>query len=286
MFSLRAHKEKTGVTKFPSLDKEGNDAVIRPRLEWFEALTWRRVAAFAPPRPRFRLGRPSSSEKGNFEPLIYLRSLKTVFWGGPLVFLCLSGFFSGQLCAQEDYLTDSEIAKLRDEFQEPSPRLELFRKFLNLRFDRATTFKTDLMPASTSVSPKEEKEDNKEKGKHSKKKKNTEPPEEENLAEERPNSFLGWIQQYTQCLEDFETNLGDLSSQRIELKPLLKVLGALDADLTRQTNWVEQVIPKLKGVEKKTLLETAEVLQDLSPLTKSLIQKYAALQEQQKKSKK
>ncbi len=213
-------------------------------------------------------------------------SLKSVLRGVLLILLGVSGFFSGQLCAQEDYLTDSEIAQLREEFQESSPRIDLFRKFLNLRFDRAAEFKKELIPTSSSVAPKEVKEDNKEKGKHSKKKKEAEPQEQESLAEERPNSFLGWIQQYTQCLEDIETNLGDLSSQRIELKPLLKALGALDADLTRQKNWIDQAIPKLTGIEKKTLLETAEVLRDLIPMTKAVIQKYEVLREVQKKSKK
>jgi len=210
-------------------------------------------------------------------------------WVCQLIFLFLSFLLKGQLFAQEDYLTEKEIAKLRDEFEDPSPRIELFRKFLNLRFDHAAAMKVDLVPAPAALSHKEIKEikeDKKEKGKSSKKKNEVETSDEDGTVDERPNSFLGWIQQYTQCLEDIETNLGELSHQPVVLKPLLKVLKDLDADLNAQKIWVEQITPKLKGVEKKTLNDTGEVLRDLSPSVKSFIQKYEAQQEQMKKNKK
>jgi hypothetical protein len=207
-------------------------------------------------------------------------------WICRLIFLFVFFLLKGQLFSQDDYLTEKEIAKLRDEFEDPSPRIELFRKFLNLRFDHAAAMKVDLIPAPVAHSHKEIKEDKKEKDKPSKKKKEVETSDEDAMADERPNSFLGWTQQYTQCLEDIETNLGDLSHQSVELKPLLKVLKDLDVDLTAQKDWVEQITPKLKGVEKKTLNDTGEVLRDLSPSVKSLIQKYEAQQEQMKKTKK
>ena len=56
------------------MDK-GKDAAVRPRQGWSEVFDWREAAAFAPPRPRLRLGHPSSFEKGNFEPVFFLRCL-------------------------------------------------------------------------------------------------------------------------------------------------------------------------------------------------------------------
>jgi hypothetical protein len=65
---LRARKYITGATKLPSLDKEGKDAAVRRRQGWSDVFDWRESAAFAPPRPRLRLGHPFP--QGGFNNLI------------------------------------------------------------------------------------------------------------------------------------------------------------------------------------------------------------------------
>jgi hypothetical protein len=58
----------TGTTKLVSFAEERKDVVVGPRQEWPEVFAWRDAAAFAPPWPRLRLGRPF--RKGGFANLV------------------------------------------------------------------------------------------------------------------------------------------------------------------------------------------------------------------------
>jgi hypothetical protein len=182
---------------------------------------------------------------------------------------------------QEDYLTDREVALLRDEFDDVSDRVRLLHQFLNRRFIQTVKFKTEFLPAPDLKRSPEGKENKKTKDK-SKTKENSDAEEPTDPADMLPNSFLGWLQQYSLCLEDVETNLHDLPNHKIVLKPLIKELRLLDEDLKQQKGWVDKLTPQLKGMEKKALTETAEILQDLSPLVPALVLKYEAEQERAK----
>lgn len=203
---------------------------------------------------------------------------KRIQLAGVFFFFLASFNVSPAHAQQEDYLTDREVALLRNEFDDVSDRVRLLHQFLNRRFIQTAKFKKEVLPAPDSKRSPEGKENKKTKDK-SKTKENSDAEEPADPADMLPNSFLGWLQQYSLCLEDVETNLQDLPNHKIVLKPLIKELRLLDEDLKQQKTWVDKLIPQLKGIEKKTMAETAEILQDLSPLVPALVLKYESEQE-------
>lgn len=184
---------------------------------------------------------------------------------------------------KDEYLTAAEIAKMRQEFDEPSPRIKLLEQFLNRRFTHLSQLKAELVPPPAASGEAARQES----GKKNKKKVQGNPEEEEDADEnDAAKSFFDWVYEYTSCLEEIEDNLNGFGGMNVDLKKMLKVLDSLNQNLDQQHIWFSQLSPKLKGTEKQTIADTFEVLDDVSGEVKAAIEKYKAAQELQKSKKK
>jgi hypothetical protein len=217
--------------------------------------------------------------------IISLEKVLSCLRTGFLVFLgwiFLLAPAAGAASEKEDYLTAAEINKLREEFGEPSPRFKLLERFLKRRFDHARALKADLVPLSAAAQSGLAEEEKGKKAKKVKKKKEPEEVDEEGPVDtpenEAAKTFVEWIQEYSQCLEDIESNLQDLPGVQVDVKGMLKALKSLDKTLDDQHQWISQVSPKVKGSEKKLVVAAAEVLADVSPVVEAYIDKYEAEQ--------
>lgn len=189
---------------------------------------------------------------------------------------------------EEDYLTEKEIAKLREEFQEPSPRIELLASFLQKRFQHARELKAGLIPLPAKVSSVDPAQKGKKKEKPKKENAESETANEEVDPEEElgPQTFLEWMHQFSACLADVEMNLKELPSISVDLKPMLKVMKKMNQDLAEQGDWVKAITPMLKGAEKRMLEEVAEIHQDVTEEVREYLQALEAEQERLKQEKK
>jgi len=159
---------------------------------------------------------------------------------------------------KEDYLTAEEVEQLR-EAQEPHLRLKVLGELLENRLDKARAIKD---PASVKPKPPEPKPDKKKNAKSDK-------PDAAAPAEKKPEpaeskSFLSWMEEYLQCLEELSNNVENFSSTPLEPKAYLKSLNKLETTLQEHTQWIDQIESQLDRPEKKVVAEIADVLEELT----------------------
>jgi len=159
---------------------------------------------------------------------------------------------------KEDYLTAEEVEELR-EAQEPHLRLKVLGELLENRLDKARAIKD---PGPVKPKPPEPKPDKKKNEKSDKleaaapAKKKSEPSE--------AKSFLVWMEEYFQCLEELSDNVESFSSTPLEPKAYLKSLNKLAATLQEHTQWIDQIESQLDRPEKKVVAEISDVLEELT----------------------
>ena len=175
-----------------------------------------------------------------------------------LVLACCCWGGSLRADAKEDYLTAAEIEQLR-EAQEPHLRLKVLGELLENRLDKARAIKD---PASVKAKPPEPKPEKKEKAKSDKPVaaaavgKKPEPTESK--------SFLAWMEEYLQCLEELSDNVENFSTSPLEPKAYLKSLNKLESTLQEHTQWIDQIEKQLDRPEKKVVAEISDVLEELT----------------------
>ncbi|MGH9427637.1 MAG: hypothetical protein ACRD2L_15205, partial [Terriglobia bacterium] len=159
---------------------------------------------------------------------------------------------------KKDYLTADEVEQLR-EAQEPHLRLKVLGELLENRLDKARAIKD---PASVKPKPPEPKPD---------KKKNagSDKPEAVAQAKKKPGpaeskSFLAWMEEYLQCLEELSDNVENFSTAPLEPKAYLKSLKKLESTLQEHTQWIAQMESQLDRPEKKVVAETSDLLEELT----------------------
>jgi len=184
-----------------------------------------------------------------------------------LVLACCCWGGSLRADAKEDYLTAAEIEQLR-EAQEPHLRLKLLGELLENRLDKARAIKD---PASLKAKPPEPKPEKKEKAKSDKPVaaaavgKKPEPTESK--------SFLAWMEEYLQCLEELSDNVENFSTSPLEPKAYLKSLNKLESTLQEHTQWIDQIEKQLDRPEKKVVAEISDVLEELTEDLKAASEK-------------
>ena len=129
-----------------------------------------------------------------------------------LVLACYCWGGSLRADAKDDYLTAEEIEQLR-EAQEPHLRLKVLGELLENRLDKARAIKD---PASVKTKPPEPKPDKKKNAK-------SDNPSAAAPAEKKPEptkskSFLAWMEEYLQCLEELSDNVENFSTSPLEPK--------------------------------------------------------------------
>jgi len=175
-----------------------------------------------------------------------------------LVLACCCWGGSLRADAKEDYLTAAEIEQLR-EAQEPHLRLKVLGELLENRLDKARAIKD---PASVKAKPPEPKPEKKEKAKSDKPVaaaavgKKPEPTESK--------SFLAWMEEYLQCLEELSDNVENFSTSPLEPKAYLKSLNKLESTLQEHTQWIDQIEKQLDRPEKKVVAEISDLLEELT----------------------
>jgi hypothetical protein len=168
---------------------------------------------------------------------------------------------------KEDYLTADEVEQLR-EAQEPHLRLKVLGELLEHRLDKARAIKD---PASVKAKPPEPKPE---------KRKNTksDKPVAAVPAEKKPEpaeskSFLAWMEEYLQCLEELSDNVENFSTSPLEPKAYLKSLNKLESTLQEHTQWFDQIESQLDRPEKKVAAEISGVLEELTEDLKAASEK-------------
>ena len=159
---------------------------------------------------------------------------------------------------KEDYLTADEVEQLR-EAQEPHLRLKVLGELLENRLDKARAIKD---PASVKAKPPEPKPDKKKNAKSDK-------PDAAATTAKKPEpaeskSFLSWMEEYLQCLEELSDNVENFSSTPLEPKAYLKSLNKLESTLQEHTEWIDQIESQLDRPEKKVVAEISDVLEELT----------------------
>ena len=178
--------------------------------------------------------------------------------------------WSGHLRAndKDDYLTADEVEQLR-EAQEPHLRLKVLGELLENRLDKARAIKD---PGS-KPKPPEPKPDKK------KNNKSDNPvaaaPVEKNPEPAKSKSFLAWMEEYLQCLEELSDNVENFSTSPMEPKAYLKSLNKLESTLQEHTQWIDQIQGELDRPEKKVVAEVADVLEELTEDLKAASEKAA-----------
>jgi len=175
--------------------------------------------------------------------------------------------WSGSLRAdKEDYLTAEEIEQLR-EAQEPHLRLKVLGELLENRLDKARAIKD---PASVKPKLPEPKPDKK-------KTKSDKPvaaaPPEKKTEPVEAKSFLAWMEEYLQCLEELSDNVENFSTAPLEPKAYLKSLNKLESTLQDHTQWIDQIESQLDRPEKKVIAEISDVLEELTEDLKAASEK-------------
>ena len=179
--------------------------------------------------------------------------------------------WSGRLRAndKDDYLTADEVEQLR-EAQEPHLRLKVLGELLENRLDKARAIKD---PASMKSKPAEPKPDKK------KNAKSDNPvaaaPVEKKPEPTKSKSFLAWMGEYLQCLDELSDNVENFSTSPMEPKAYLKSLNKLENTLQEHTQWIDQVQSQLDRPEKKVVAEISEVLEELTEDLKAASEKAA-----------
>jgi len=168
---------------------------------------------------------------------------------------------------KEDYLTADEVEQLR-EAQEPHLRLKVLGELLEHRLDKARAIKD---PKSVKAKPPEPKPE---------KRKNTksDKPVAAVPAEKKPEpaeskSFLAWMEEYLQCLEELSDNVENFSTSPLEPKAYLKSLNKLESTLREHTQWIDQIESQLDRPEKKVVAEISGVLEELTEDLKAASEK-------------
>ena len=169
-----------------------------------------------------------------------------------LVLACCCWVGSLRADAKDDYLTADEIEQLR-EAQEPHLRLKVLGELLENRLDKARAIKD---PASVKPKPPEPKPDKKKNAKSDK-------PVADAPVEKKPEpaeskSFLGWMEEYLQCLEELSDNVENFSSLPLEPKAYLKSLNKLETTLQEHIQWIDQIEGQLDRPEKKVVAEISD----------------------------
>jgi len=181
--------------------------------------------------------------------------LACYWWGGSL-----------RADAKDDYLTADEIEQLR-EAQEPHLRLKVLGELLENRLDKARAIKD---PGS-KPKPPEPKPDKK------KNNKSDNPvaaaPVEKNPEPAKSKSFLAWMEEYLQCLEELSDNVENFSTSPMEPKAYLKSLNKLESTLQEHTQWIDQIQGELDRPEKKVVAEISDVLEELTEDLKAASEK-------------
>jgi hypothetical protein len=170
---------------------------------------------------------------------------------------------------KDDYLTADEVEQLR-EAQEPDLRLKVLGELLESRLDKARAIKD---PASMKPKPAEPKPDKK------KNAKSDNPvavaPVERKPEPTKSKSFLAWMEEYLQCLEELSDNVENFSTSPLEPKAYLKSLNKLESTLQEHTQWIDQIQSQLERPEKKVVAEVADVLEELTEDLKAASEKAA-----------
>jgi len=159
---------------------------------------------------------------------------------------------------KEDYLTAEEVEQLR-EAQEPHVRLKVLGEMLENRLDKARAIKD---PASVKPKPPEAKP-NKKKNVKSDKLEAAAPAEKKPEPVEA-KTFLSWMEEYLQCLDELSNNVDNFSSTPLEPKAYLKSLNKLEATLQEHTQWIDQIESQLDRPERKVVAEISDVLEELT----------------------
>ncbi|MCI0419583.1 MAG: tektin family protein [Acidobacteria bacterium] len=168
---------------------------------------------------------------------------------------------------KDDYLTDEEIEQLR-EAQEPHARIKLLGELLEHRLDKARAIKD---PGAVKLKPPESKPGKK---KNAKAEKTAPEPKAEKMAEpQEPKSFVSWMEEYLQCLEEVSANLENFSGLPLDPKAYRKSLTKLDETLQGHSQWIDQIESKLDRPEKKVVTEVSDVLEEVAEDLKAAIEK-------------
>jgi len=173
--------------------------------------------------------------------------LACYWWGGSL-----------RADAKDDYLTADEIEQLR-EAQEPHLRLKVLGELLENRLDKARAIKN---PGSVKAKPAEPKPDKKKNAK-------SDNPSDAAPVEKKPEptktkSFLAWMEEYLQCLEELSNNVENFSASPMEPKAYLKSLSKLESTLQEHGQWIGQIESQLDRPEKKVVAEISDLLEELT----------------------
>ena len=159
---------------------------------------------------------------------------------------------------KDDYLSAEEVEQLR-EAQEPHLRLKVLGELLQNRLDKARAAK---YPTSVKPKPPEPKPDKKKNAKSDRT--DADAPVEKKSEPAESKSFLVWMQEYLQCLEELSDNVENFSSMPLEPKAYLKSLNKLETTLQEHTQWIAQIEGQLDGPEKKVVAEISDVLEELT----------------------
>jgi hypothetical protein len=159
---------------------------------------------------------------------------------------------------KDDYLTAEEVEQLR-EAQEPHLRLKVLGELLQNRLDKARAAK---YPTSVKPKPPEPKPDKKKNAKSDRP--DADAPAEKKSEPAESKSFLVWMREYLQCLEELSDNVENFSSIPLEPKAYLKSLNKLETTVQEHTQWIAQIEGKLDGPEKKVVAEISDVLEELT----------------------
>lgn len=167
---------------------------------------------------------------------------------------------------KNDYLTAEEVEQLR-EAQEPHLRLKVMVGLLESRLDRARAIKD---PASVKQKASEPKPDKK---KNAKSEKPVAAQAEKKPEPAESKSFLAWMEEYLQCLEELSNNIENFSSTPLEPKAYLKSLNKLESTLQEHIQWIDQIESQLDRPEKKLVAEVSDVLAELTDDLKAASEK-------------
>ena len=181
-----------------------------------------------------------------------------------LAFCCWDGNAQAD---KEDYLTAEEVEQLR-EAQEPHVRLKVLGELLQNRLEKARAVKD---PASVKPKPSEPKPEKKKNAKSDRP--NPEVPAEKKFEPAESKSFLAWMQEYLQCLEELSDNVENFSSMPLEPKTYLKSLKKVETTVEEHTQWIAQIEGQLDGPEKKLVAEISDVLEEFTEDLKAASEK-------------
>jgi hypothetical protein len=184
-----------------------------------------------------------------------------------MVVLVYGGWAGSVRADKEDYLTAEEVEQLR-EAQEPHVRLKVLGELLQNRLDKARAVKD---PASVKPKPSEPKPDKKKNAKSDRP--NAEVPAEKKFESAESKSFLAWMQEYLQCLEELSDNVENFSSMPLEPKAYLKSLKKVETTVEEHTQWIAQIEGQLDAPEKKLVAEISDVLEEFTEDLKSASEK-------------